>query len=134
MKKCFIFVLAVTFLLTVSCSSDDNASSSASDKIVATWKFAGEMTNGEFIPDEEETCDDEILKMDTDFSARLTEKNCDFDDAFTDFLWEKLGDGYYRIYNDTGLDKDIEVEFLNNNQRMIIYSDTDVSPDVWDKQ
>ena len=112
---------------------DDNIPA-GTDKIVGTWKFAGEMTDGSFIPDESETCDDEILKMNVNFSGGLTVKDCGFSDEITALTWEKLGSTSYRIYNNTGLDKNITVEFSSNNQRMVISSATDVSPDVWDKQ
>lgn len=104
------------------------------EKIIGTWKFAGEMTNGVFVADELETCDDEILKMNSNFSARLTVKECGASDDPTDFTWEKLGTNSYRIYNNTGLDKNINVEYSNNNQTMVIYSATDDTPDVWEKQ
>jgi hypothetical protein len=112
----------------------DSAIPVTAEKIIGTWKFAGEMTNGVFVPDEQETCDDEILKMNSNFSARLTVKDCGFPDVPTDFTWEKLATNSYRIYNNSGLDKNITVEYSNNYNTMVIYSATDSSPDVWEKQ
>lgn len=104
------------------------------EKIIGTWKFAGEMTNGSFVPDEMETCDDEVLKMNANFSASLNVKDCGEADDLSNFSWEKLGENSYRIYDNVSFDKDITVEYSNNNQTMVIYTDTDISPDVWEKQ
>ncbi len=93
--------LFFTFLMVFSlnsCSSDDDSSNTSSgDKIIGTWKYSGDMINGDFVPYIDD-CDEEFLKFSANNTGKIIDKYCDEEDYVFPFTWENTSDSPFNDF------------------------------------
>jgi hypothetical protein len=127
MKKTIflLFAFVIAFSLN-SCSSDDDSSSASSgDKIVGTWKFTGEMINGNFEPDITDECDEELLIFSANNTGKIIDKYCDDVDDVYPFTWEKTGDSpfnYVIVDSETGQETPGIIVFSSDFKKFTAYN------------
>lgn len=93
MKKTISLLFAFLMVFSLnSCSSDDDSSNNSSgDKIIGTWKYSGDMINGDFVPYIDD-CDEEFLKFSANNTGKIIDKYCDEEDDVFPFTWENTSD------------------------------------------
>jgi hypothetical protein len=131
MKKLITLTCAFVLALSLnSCGGSDDSPSgpSSSDKIVGTWKFAGDMYMGNFEPYVGESCDDELFKFVGNNTAQFIEKYCGDATDVTNFTWAKTTDPTYNYsYTDpeTGDVASVVIVFSTDYSKFTTYETED---------
>ena len=127
MKKTITLLFAVVMAISLnSCGGSDDSSnnSSSSDKIVGTWRYAGDIYGGVFEPENYDACDDEFLKFSANNTGKHTEKYCGEASDVNPFSWEKITNSPYN-YSILDLDFGQEIEqiviFSEDFQKFTVY-------------
>ena len=119
MKKTTTLLFAVVMAISLnSCggSDDSSSNSSSSDKIVGTWRYAGDIYGGVFEPENYDACDDEFLKFAGNNTGKFIEKYCGEASDVYPFNWEKITNS---PYNYSLLDP----EFAQATEQILIFSE-----------
>ena len=124
-KVIYLMAFVLTTLLSVSCGSDDGGGSTGdpSEPIVGNWKMTGYIFEGTTFPTENEPCDDEFYKFNSNGTGKYTEEYCDEPSEITEFTWEKSGGSIYTVMDEFGVESSSEVAFSNSNKVMTVYAE-----------
>jgi hypothetical protein len=126
MKKiAMLFVMVLCLGSFYSCSSDkkedtDEDSGSSTEKLVGTWKWVGDWTDGVYEADVVLDCDREILQYNADGTFSDTQYNCGSTPSVQNGTWTKSSDNQYLTTTSFGSITAFTV-FTENNNKVAIY-------------
>ena len=120
-KLIFLCCLGTAFLLT-NCSSADKKedSNSSSEKLVGTWKWVGDWTDGVYEEDVVADCDREILEINSSGIWVTSDYTCGSTTDVIEGTWSKTADNQYQVVGDLE-SITIYTVFSDNNTKVAIY-------------
>ncbi|MEN9323489.1 MAG: hypothetical protein RIT03_439 [Bacteroidota bacterium] len=122
MKKiAMLFVMLLGLGSFYSCSSDKKEDpNSSSEKLVGTWKWVGDWTDGEYDAGVFDDCDREILQFNAGGTFTDTQYNCGSAPYVENGTWTKSSDNQYLTTTSFGSITAFTV-FTENNTKVTVY-------------
>ena len=122
MKKiAMLFVMVLGLGIFNSCSTDKKEdSNSSSEKLVGTWKWVGDWTDGVYEEDVVADCDREILEINSSGIWVTSDYTCGSTTDVIEGTWSKTADNQYQVVGDLE-SITIYTVFSDNNTKVAIY-------------
>jgi hypothetical protein len=124
-KMAMLFAMLLCLGSFNSCSSDkkedtDDDSGSSTEKLVGTWKWVGDWTDGVYEEDVVADCNREILQYNAGGTYVSSDYICGGSTSTIEGTWSKTADNQYQIVGDLGSGS-IYTVFTANNTKVAIY-------------
>lgn len=122
MKKItMLFVMLLGLGSLNSCSSDKkDDSNSSTEKLVGTWKWVGDWTDGVYEEDAVADCDREILAINASGAFVTSDYTCGGSTNVIEGTWSKIADNQYQVVGELGSGT-IYTVFTENNTKVTMY-------------
>lgn len=124
----FFLLLLMISVLFFSCGSDDGGDdvggddNPTADAIIGNWRYIGDIDEDGYTEDEQEPCDYEFLKFNSNATVVSTVNYCGEQTEVYNYFWQKTSEANKYILSDgEGQTEEVKIVFSQNNTRMTLY-------------